>query len=131
VQIELAPPPSPPTGIPTEAYANLSGATNRLVTDMLPTGAWMIDELNGLIYRAAKRDVDPSTPAEAVLTLDQEVDSTLLDDDGNLIVDAPELIRTVWVFPPAVERERAADGPLFIGGQPVARIDVRTRSFSP
>jgi hypothetical protein len=137
VEIELNPPPPAPTGIPTEAFTNASlyGPTNRLVTEMLPAGAWMIDERNGLIYKVAKRDIDPENPDQAILTLDQEIPPAMLDDDpaaGPAGVPPGELIRTVWVFPPAVERQRGADGlPEFIGPQPVVRIDVQVMAFSP
>jgi len=130
VDIELDPPPATPSGIPTEVFTNRSKAANRLVTEMLPAGAWMIDERNGLIYRVVRRDVDPASlpdDAEAVLTLDQEIPPEELDDDGqNGPGDPPEeLIRTVWVFPPAVEKTRAPDGlPVFIGPQPVVDITL-------
>ena len=116
--------PSPPglTGLPGEAYTN-----DRLVTEMLPRGAYMVDERSGMVYKVAKREVDPANPDQAVLTLDQPI--PLLEDedrDGNF---DHELIRTVWVFPPAIERDGSEV--FFTGAQPVAGIEVRTMVFAP
>jgi hypothetical protein len=146
VQIELAPPPTPPalaTGVPTQAYTNLNGLTNRLVTEMMPRGAYLIDELTGQDYRVSQHETDPSNPDRAVLTLDREVQRDKLDDDQSSLPPSPppnyypdnqpqELIRTVWVFPPAVEQARDSNGdPVFIGPQPVAGMEVRTMVISP
>ena len=139
VQIELAPPPVPPnseTGLPTEAYTNLGGQTDRIVTEMIPRGSYLIDELNGLVYRVAKREIEPANPDRAVLTLDQQVPRASLDDDRSsgspAYPDDPnELVRTVWVFPPAIERDSSGDLVGFTGAQPVAGIEVRTMVFAP
>ena len=110
---------------------------------MVPPGAWLIDELNGLIYRVTKRDIDPANPDQAILTLDHEVPRYLLDDDGSSDPSVPEnrwpdnqppeLIRTVWVFPPAVEKARSTSDnlPLFIGPQPVVDIQCHVVTYWP
>ena len=51
---------------------------------------------------------------------------------GDFALQADDVIRTVWVFPPAVDRS-LADGalPVFDGSSPVVGIDVRTVSLSP
>jgi prepilin-type N-terminal cleavage/methylation domain-containing protein len=129
IQIDLAMPvvpPTPPTGVPTEAYANKNGETNRLVTEMLPEGAWMIDEINGLVYRVASRQILPTDPDQAILTLDQEVLFADVDDNGDDTIQPEELIRTVWVFPPPVEKRPNGTAPLqFNGPQPVVGIELR------
>jgi len=130
VEIELAAPPASPTGVPTEAYTNNQGKTNWLVTEMMPPGAVLIDEINGLVYRVEGRELDPANPDRAILTLDQEVPVDLLDDDDDSLT-APDVIRTVWVFPPAAERDSNGDLVAFIGPQPVAGIEVRTLTLTP
>jgi hypothetical protein len=129
--------------VPTQAYTNLNGLTNRLVTEMMPRGAYLIDELTGQDYRVSQHETDPSNPDRAVLTLDREVQRDKLDDDQSSLPPSPppnyypdnqpqELIRTVWVFPPAVEQARDSNGdPVFIGPQPVAGMEVRTMVISP
>jgi len=131
-------------GVPTEVNANRGQAvTNRLVPEMMPRGAFLIDERSGVIYRVAKREFDPTHTDssgnldQAVLTLEREVPYDSLDDDGDAIVDAGtgnpmEFIRTVWVFPPPVQQApRPGNLPIFIGPQPVAGIELRTMVFSP
>lgn len=139
VQIDLTAPPLTPTGLPSEATANsAANPTNRLVAEMLPRGAYMIDELNGEIYRVAKSefDLDSEDPSgllsRAFLTFESEVTAESLDSDGSLTLEPQELLRTVWVFPPPVDAERGAGNlPAFSGPQPVAGIEVRTMTFSP
>ncbi|MCP4248603.1 MAG: prepilin-type N-terminal cleavage/methylation domain-containing protein [bacterium] len=129
-----------PAGVPSVALANDSAgssASNRLVAEMMPRGAYLIDERNGLIYRVARRDYNLAAPGEAVLTFEQEIPPESLDVDGDYYALGggllpAELLRTVWVFPPAVEKQRAARGmPIFDGPQPVAAIELRTVALSP
>lgn len=142
VQIELV--DSTPTdgttiglpGVPAEAFANRGAASsNRLVPEMMPRGAFLIDERSGVVYRVAKREFDPANPDQAVLTLEREVPYDSLDDNGDDTVtgsDPNELLRTVWVFPPPVQKApRTNNLPIFIGPQPVAGIELRTMVFSP
>ena len=133
VQIEIVPPPPTPTGVPSEALANSpSYSTNRLVPEMMPRGAYLIDELSGDIYRVAKREFDPSNPARAQLTFEREISADSLDTNSSGVLEPVELLRTVWVFPPAVEAQPRTGGlPLFIGPQPVAGIELRTMVISP
>jgi len=146
VQVKIVPPasmtppidllaPALPKGIPTEAWPNMQSEieTNRLVPEMMPRGAVLIDELNGNLCRVAKREFNPDNPAEAVLTFDRHVPWDSLDADASGLIEAQELLRTVWVFPPAVEKARSSadDLPLYTAPQPVAGVEVRTIVLTP
>ena len=130
-------------GVPAEALANRGAAasSNRLVPEMMPRGAFLIDERSGIVYRVAKREFDPTHTDssgnldQAVLTFERDVPYDSLDDDrdGTVIGSDPsELLRTVWVFPPPVQKApRTGNLPLFVGPQPVVGIELRTMVFSP
>jgi len=142
VQIALLDPSGGPPGVPTEAWANTDGSgnptTNRLVPEMMPRGAVLIDELNGNLYRVAQREFDPTKqdpagfPNQAVLTFDRHVPAVSLEHNGTDGLQPEELLRTVWVFPPAVEKARAGDDlPLYTAPQPVAGVELRTIVLTP
>jgi len=46
-------------------------------------------------------------------------------------IEPGERVRTVWVFPPPVQSERAGEAPVFAGNHPVVGIDLRSLSISP
>ncbi len=137
VQIEFVTPPvGIATGIPAQAITNGPAyPTDNLVTDVILKGSYLIDELSGSIYRIASRELDATSVVTrtALLTLDQEVLFTDLDINGSggPNLDAGEELRTVWVFPPPVERDSSGNIIGFVGPQPVVGIDVRTMTFSP
>lgn len=144
------------TGIPTEIQVPPPELTNAdagaMLVGMFPVGAQFIDEITGDVYKVVKRRVTGDDEDLAFLTLDREVyleDIDLPLDDPRCVVcqtvkqqyaqgltpvaDDPELLRTVWVFPPPVEARAAqGDAPLiFAGSQPVVGIDIRTLNISP
>lgn len=142
-----------PTGIPTEVTipadpASVTGDSSALVVSAFPGGTTFVDEISGTIYRVVKRRVLLDTTGanqRAVLTLDREV---VLDDidlpagDRRCAACQPvslksppgpddeELRRTVWVFPPPVNRTDR-DNPVFEGASPVIGIQVHTLSVAP
>jgi hypothetical protein len=136
------------TGIPTEIQVppdGVSGDTASKVMwlQMFQPGAQFIDEISGAIFRVAKRRLNAAGDG-AFLTLDREVviedvDLPLGDADPRCcdmcnpgVADGPELVRTVWVFPPPVDiRAGAGDPIVFAGNQPVVSIDVRTLAIGP
>jgi hypothetical protein len=132
-----------PTGVPTEATVG----TSALLVSMFPQGARFVDEINGQVYRVVKRRLNANGD-QATLTLDREVvleDIDLAAGDlrcelcrsldekvaagENPTADDFERLRTVWVFPPPVDR--TTNPPLFDGPSPVVGIEVRTLSVSP
>jgi len=141
------------TGVPTEIQVpppNLSGTdeAKRMLVQMFPAGTRFIDEITGTVYRVAKRRVTSPDDDEAILTLDREVsleDVDLPDDDWRCqgspclrldpampMADPPELLRTVWVFPPTAEvRDAALRYPVFDGPSPVVGVDVRVLTAAP
>ena len=98
---------------------------------MIQRGSFLIDELSGKVYRVTDREIDPLNPDRALLTLDQEITFVELDADGSggPTLDPGEALRTVWVYPPPVERVGGVV--TFTGPQPVVGIDVRRMTFSP
>ena len=129
-----------PTGVPTEAqvpHSRFSGAQDAkfMLAGMFPSGTQFVDEVNGQVYRVIKRRENAAGDT-AFLTLDREIVVEDVDDSpefgGDFALQADDVIRTVWVFPPAVDRS-LADGalPVFDGSSPVVGIDVRTVSLSP
>jgi len=158
VQIQLppslpyraAPPTNPqwlPTGVPTEITVPPAGVTGQpaaMLVSMFPQGTRFVDELNGQVYRATKRRLNAAGD-QATLTLDREIvleDVELPPNDlrcgscnpinpTNPQADAAELLRTVLVFPPPVDRSTDPTKPLFDGPSPVVGIEVRTLSVSP
>jgi len=140
------------TGVPTEVTVpptNVAGATAAMLVQMFPGGTQFVDEITGTVYRAVKRRISDANGAgtEAVLTLDREVlleDLDLSPNDprcktcvplgpAHLMADPEELLRTVWVFPPPVDRTQSGgeQTPTFDGPSPVVNIEVATLSISP
>jgi hypothetical protein len=121
------------TGLPAEVGVNVGRAiTGPLVVGMLPRGASMIDELNGNVYKVARRRL-LGDGSSAILTLDSAISTTdlLLPGNSDLLPER-DLRRTVWVFPPAVALERDGDGnPYFDAASPVVGIEVRTITITP
>jgi len=135
------------TGIPTEIHVppnDITGETARMLVQMFPAGTQFIDEITGALYRVAKRRIVDDEGEKSVLTLDREIvveDLDLPPGDprcdtvvcipGALV--AEELLRTVWVFPPPVDRSQSSDEqtPLFDGPSPVVDIEVGSLSISP
>ncbi|MCH8149765.1 MAG: prepilin-type N-terminal cleavage/methylation domain-containing protein [Planctomycetes bacterium] len=134
------------TGVPTEIEVNWdAGVSAPFVMEMFTRGTPFIDEASGKIYRVARRRLAGKNDEKAILTLDREVliediDDGFWDDTpgsianqhGDLFLINEELIRSVWVFPPPVERDRDGNGePIFSGKQPVVGINVRTLTVHP
>jgi type II secretory pathway pseudopilin PulG len=130
-------------GIPAEVEVNSSNVpTGPIVTGMLPRGAFLIDELNGNVYKVMRRRLY-NNDQNAVLTLDKEITwQELMQAGSNYspILDPAiayrERLRTVWVFPPSVEvAGRNANQPsnslVFEGTQPVVGIEVRPMVLTP
>jgi hypothetical protein len=139
-----------PTGIPTEIElppADFGGGVDTAVmlVQMFPTGTKFIDEITGAVYRVVKQRVAGDLGERSYLTLDREVTMEDLDlpeddprcggcevvDPSNPFPDDEELIRTVWVFPPPVDRTQSGAVPVIAGKTPVVDIDVRTLSLTP
>ncbi len=148
VQMEfpLLPPLQPAatrTGIPTEVTvppANINGETARMLVQMFPAGTQFIDEITGNIYRVAKRRIVDNVGEQSVLTLDREIvveDLDLPPGDPRCpaclpdVIEYVERLRTVWVFPPPVDRSQPGDVPTFDGPSPVVGIEVGSLSISP
>jgi hypothetical protein len=121
------------TGIPTEIKVNPTEFdAGSYVVDLLPEGTSIIDEITGNVYQVAQRRFLGVDQERATLTLDTEVLVSDIDDgefpgDGRLQSD--ERLRTVWVFPPPVER--GGSSPSFTGASPAIAVDVRTISLAP
>jgi hypothetical protein len=127
-----------PKDIPTEVWANKDGAQfsesgSDIIVDMFPTGADFVDELNGNVYRVVKRTIVGEDQDRARLTLDREVfvEDVIDVDPLPLPLSFPEHLRTVWVYPPAVNEVDNNGRPTFEGSEPVVGIDVRTLTLSP
>jgi len=132
-----------PTGVPTEVQVPPTGvpaASTAMLAGMFPTGTQFVDEVNGQAYRVVKRREGlPGTPVDgfAFLTLDREVLVEDVDDSpqfgGDFAMESDDAVRTVWVFPPAVDRSAGGSEtqPFFDGSPPVVGIDVLTISLSP
>jgi prepilin-type N-terminal cleavage/methylation domain-containing protein len=130
-----------------------------MIAGMFPQGTEFVDEASGEVFRVAKvRRVGPDLE-QAVLTLDREVfagdmdipagdlrcdtcnsvaqvcDNTTLNCQQKSIalsVDAADVVRTVWVYPPPVSPTRpSAQVVAFEGGTPVVGIDVMTLTITP
>jgi len=127
----------PPTGIPTVLEVNTANAqTAAFLVEFFDRGAMFIDEQSGKVYRVVKRRLAGNDLDEAYLTLDREVMIEDIDDGlmlpNSCVIEHEEQIRTVWVFPPAVEAIRVRDGvPVFTGKPPVVGIETRTLEFPP
>lgn len=137
------------TAIPTEIQVPAAGMQEpaaQLVVGMFSPGTQFVDELNGSVYRVIGRRVTGGNNEVATVTLDREVLIEELDlpaeysscqfcaplaqTGGQL--DPEELVRTVWVYPPAITPRSATDTRVyFTGAQPVVDIEVRTLQLSP
>ncbi len=157
VQVELpsslayrsAPDDSPkrPTHVPSEIRVppdTIAGKPAAMLVSMFPSGTTFVDELEGHIYRVTRRRIVDANGEKAVLTLDREIVQEDIDisegdphceectdSDWNNPPDPEELLRSVWVFPPPVDRTLGSDTVLFDGPSPVVAIEVRTLSISP
>ncbi len=151
----LKPNPNPallPTGIPTEITVpppGVAGPRAAMLVQMFPGGTQFIDEITGTVYRVVKRRIVDDNGEQSVLTLDREVvlediNLPLPDprcelctpiDPTTPAADPEELLRTVWVFPPPVDRSQpggeTTPTPTFDGPSPVVDIEVGTLSISP
>jgi hypothetical protein len=98
-----------------------------MLITMFPQGAQFIDELSGSVYRVVNRRAS-ADGMSATLTLNREV---FREDMQNMNPSDPDSYyhRTVWVFPPAIDRSNAE--PTFSGPSPVVSIDVRTMTLTP
>jgi len=132
VQVYVPFPSDEPTGLPSEIEVNtLNVQTGSIVTNMLPRGAYMIDELNGNVYKVVRRRLIEDDTA-AILTIDSEITIADITPPGLPFDQNRDRLRTVWVYPPAVELQRDAnDQPIFEGSNPVVGIEVRTDVLSP
>ena len=127
--------------VPPEAFSGPAAAKRMLVT-MFPRGTKFIDEIAGEVYTVARLRVEEPLGEKAFLTLDREIvleDIDLGQNDPRCpgvcapgVLDANELVRSVWVYPPPVqEREPGQPYPLFAGSTPVVDIDVQTITVTP
>jgi prepilin-type N-terminal cleavage/methylation domain-containing protein len=132
VQVYVPFPSDEPSGLPAEVEVNTANVpTGPIVTKMLPRGAYMIDELNGSVYKVVRRRL-VNDDTGAILTLDSEITVADLTLPERPYDDDRDRLRTVWVYPPAVELQRDADDqPIFEGANPVVGIEVRTEVLSP
>jgi len=136
-----------PTRVSTEIQVPADGITGipaALLVSMFPSGTMFVDEIQGHIYRVTKRRIVDALGEKAMLTLDREIvqedieiplgDSrcaACTDTDWTKVPDLEELLRTVWVFPPSVDRYQPGDMPTFDGPSPVVDIEVGALSISP
>ncbi len=133
----VKPPPTEATGIPTVVHVNhprLFPNPPRWLVDMFAEGTFLIDEVNGQVYRVASRRLAGRDLEQAFLTLDREIVIEDIDDFGNTdcLISDEESLRAMWVFPPPVLADRLGNGdPIFSGNQPVIGIDVRPLTVSP
>ncbi|RME38865.1 MAG: hypothetical protein D6788_06555 [Planctomycetota bacterium] len=152
VQVEFRgtiPPAAEATGIPAEVHVppkdlNASPDVKAMIVQMFPPGTRWIDEVSGQVYRVVKRRLADRAGTEAVLTLDREVVledldhpvfngfPSLCDPNAPGVLAPCERVRTVWVYPPAVE-PRAPDEALLVfdGPTPVVDIQVETLVLTP
>ena len=129
-------------GVPTEITVPpekiRSAQVASVYFQMFQAGSRFIDEASGALYRVTKQRVVSET--EAVLTLDREIPAEEIDDGEvhwvpgqnppQIQLEDDELIRTVWVFPPAIEG-RDGTTPIFSGPSPVVDIQVGSLTLSP
>lgn len=141
----------PPTGVPTEVTVPAGAmpeTDSALIVSAFPNGTVMIDEITGAIYRVVKRRVlIDGNNQRAILTLDREIalediDLPLNDRRCDICepvqavttpyhsADPEELRRTMWVFPPPVNRADP-NNPVFEGSSPVIGVQVYTLSVAP
>jgi hypothetical protein len=135
--------PANASGIPSQVAINatefFNGNEVDYLVDVFQKETLFIDEITGEVFRVVSRQLLSSDGSDnldqAVLTLDRELTIADLDDGelaGNGVLEADERLRTVWVFPPAVEaRESGSDDLVFASGPPVVSIDVRTLAIAP
>ncbi len=142
-----------PTGIPTSVRVPPKDAPEAMVDMMIgmfPKATRFVDEINGRVYRVVSTELS-SDGGQAILTLDREIVLEDIDlpelssggspecpgcsalDPLNPQADKEELLRTVWVYPPPVDRAQSpsATDVVFKGRTPVSAIDVRTVTLTP
>lgn len=141
-------------GIPTEIRVPPEGAPEEMVDMMIgmfPKATRFVDEITGRVYQVVSTELNEGA-TQAILRLDQEI--TLEDIDLPMIAagggppecpgckpvtptdpvaDPEELLRTVWVYPPPVDRAQGSSGTgvVFKGRTPVSNIEVRTVTLTP
>jgi hypothetical protein len=141
--------------VPDPGATGLMPAQRDALIAMFPVGQVFIDEVSGQVYRVTRRTLaNVGTATEhALLTLDKEIQLTVdaIDDHGdgdysyqgtggvvipgrpawgNWALDPGEDVRTVWVYPPQIERE-AGGAYTFSGASPVAGIEIRKLQIAP
>jgi prepilin-type N-terminal cleavage/methylation domain-containing protein len=146
--------PREPNGIPTNVLVPPEGTPEEMVDmwiSMFPRGTQFVDEINGRVYRVMSTELSKDG-LQSILTLDQEItlddiDLKDLSNDGipvgppecpgcqpltlsNMVADPQELLRTVWVYPPPVDRSDPQTV-VFKGRTPVSAIEVRTATLTP
>jgi len=151
LRYDTAPPDSgrEPTRVPTEIQVpadGIAGNPAALLVSMFPSGTMFVDEIKGHVYRVAKRRIVDANGEMAMLTLDREIvqedieipagDSrceSCTNTDWTKDPDPEERLRTVWVFPPPVDRSQPGgeQTPTFDGPSPVVNIEVATLNVSP
>lgn len=146
-----------PTGIPTSVRVPPKGTPEAMIDmmiSMFPKATRFVDEITGRVYRVVTAELN-SDGTQAILTLDQEITLEDIDllgvrDEGvpvgppecrkckavtsaNPNADPEELIRTVWVYPPAVDRSQGTSQTdvVFTGRTPVSTIEVRSVTLTP
>ena len=122
-------------GLPGEVVANSEEVSSdpervKIVTRMLPRGAWFIDELTGQVYTVTRRRLYDND-RRAILTVDKEITQQELTPKGRDYDEDIDRLRTVWVYPPPVDAARIDGRPVFEGVQPVIGIDTRTLVVRP
>ncbi|MCO6439239.1 MAG: hypothetical protein J5J06_19275 [Phycisphaerae bacterium] len=123
------------SGLPTVAQINHPDyPTGPLTIDFFERGTVMIDERNGQLYEVTEvRRVGSGQQELGLLTLDREIVVKDLDDSpfngSNGFLDQDEALRTVWVFPPPIERDGQSYA--FTGGSPVVGIDIGSLFVAP
>ncbi|UCF33920.1 MAG: prepilin-type N-terminal cleavage/methylation domain-containing protein [Phycisphaerales bacterium] len=135
--------PANASGIPSQVAINAAaffgGQEVDYLVDVFQEETLFIEEITGEVFRVVNRQLLSSDSSDnldqAILTLDRELTIADLDDGelpGNGVLEADERLRTVWVFPPAVEpRDSASLELVFASGPPVVSIDVRTLAIAP
>lgn len=146
------------TGVPTEVLVPPNNFPNELaakimLVQMFAPGTFFVDEINGQVYKVVQRRLVNAEGSEAVLTLDREITLEDLEipeiqsgvcdprfatgvciplDQANPLADPEELLRTVWVYPPATaSRDEDSLFPTFDGPPSVVSIEVRSLSILP
>jgi len=122
-------------GLPGEVVVNSEELASdpgpgKIVMQILPRGAWFIDELSGQVYTVTRRRLY-GHDRRAILTVDKEITEQELTPKGRDYDPNIDRLRTVWVYPPPVEAGRIGEEPVFDGVQPVISIETRTLVVRP